>query len=204
MTKRRESEEQWGRIVSLLERCRRSVTMSLAEAQQRFDSAPDLTLSALFVRSVVSQALDGRSEQLQSGIRRWLGNLVFSADALAWADVAWMETPHVVGVERDRLWLGVATVVRSDDVDAGRIAEPRPVCGSSGGPPPTDPVVYDVWADLHGLGHSEFRRVRQGTVLSDAFLDGRDLSAQEFGTQHELWCDSADHRWDSRARIRNN
>jgi hypothetical protein len=204
MTKRRESEQQWEQIVSLVERCRRSVAMSLSEAQQRFDAAPELVLSPLFVRSVVSQALHGRTERLQSTMRRWLGELVFSADALAWVEAGWMETPRVVGVERDRLWIGVATVVRSDDVDAGRLAGLRPGGVSAASAASTDPVVYDAWADWRGLGHSEFRRVRQGTVLSDAYLDGRALSVQEFGTQHALWCDSADHRWESRARIRDN
>ena len=178
--------------------------MSLAEAQQLFDATPDLTLPPMFARSVVSQVLHNRSERWQSSVCRWLGNLVFSADTLAWADTRWAATRSVIGVHGGGLSIEGMTVVRSDDVDAGRMTGPWPARGLEVSLPPTDSVVYDVWPGFHALGRSEFRRVRQGTVLSDAYLDGRGLDACQFGSQHELWCDSTDHEQDSMARIRDN
>jgi hypothetical protein len=70
--------------------------------------------------------------------------------------------------------------------------------------PPTDSVVYNVSPGFHELGRSEFRRVRQGTVLSEVYLDGRGVDARQVGSQQELWCDGADHEWESRARARDN
>jgi hypothetical protein len=153
MARQREWEEQWLRIVSLLQYCRGSVAMSLTESQQLFDATPDLALPPAFAQSVVSQVLHNRSEQWQSSVRSRLGDLVFSLEL---------------------------------------------------SPPPTESMVYDVSPGFHALGRSEFRRVRQGTVLSDAYLDGRGLDACQFGSRYELWCDGTDHEQDSMARIRDN
>jgi hypothetical protein len=178
--------------------------MSLADAQRWFDGAPDLTLSPLFMQSVVSQVLHDRWEQWQALLRDRLTGLVYSADALALTDAGWSEPARVVGLDGDPRWMDTLSVVRSDDLDAGHVVGPWCFHGWEEGPPPTDSVVYDVWPDWRGLGHSEFRRVRQGTVRSDACLDGRELSVQQFQTRHELWCDSADHEWESSARNRGN
>ena len=91
MANRREWDEEWGKIASLLQHCRRSVSMSLADAQRWFDGAPDLTLSPLFMQSVVSQVLHDRWEQWQALLRDRLTGLVYSADALALTDAGWSE-----------------------------------------------------------------------------------------------------------------
>ena len=205
MARQHEWDEQWLQMVSLLQRYRRSFAMSLAESQRLFDAAPDLALSPLFAQSVVSQVLHSRSEQLESSVCRWLGHLVFSADTLSGTDTRWVEPPSVIGVYGSSLLIEGMVVVRSDDVDASRLTSwPWPERGLELGAPPTDSVVYDVSPGFHELGRPEFRRVRQGTVLSEVYLDGRGLDACQVGSQQELWCDGADREWENRARSRDN
>jgi hypothetical protein len=204
MTRRRESEEQWGHIVSLLERCRQAARWSLSEAQQWYDQAPSLALAPLFVRSVVAQTLQRHAEQLQANARNWLGELLFSADTSAGSGWMWTEVPRWVGAEPDHLWFDAATVVRSDDVDVRRVGGACSPLALEADAALTEAVVYDVWPDFRELERSEFRRVHEGTVRSDVYLDGRGWNAEAWGMQQELWCDGADHERDGRARIRGN
>jgi hypothetical protein len=191
-------------MVTVLQRGRRTLAVSLAEAQQLFDAAPDLALSRLFAQSVVSQVLHARAEQLESSICRWFGQLIFSADTLSGTDPRWADPPSVIGVHGSGVSLEGIVVVRSDEVDADRLTWPRPAHPGARGMPPTEAVVYDVWPGFHELGPSAFRRVRQGTVLSEVCLDGRGLEARQIGSRQDLWCGSADHEWEGRGRTWNN
>ncbi len=205
MTRRRESQQrQWERIVALVERCRQSAVLSLADAQQRFDAAPDLALSDQFVRSVVSQVLHGRSEQLQATACQRLGMLQFSADAFARAETLWGDAPCWIVIEPDRSRIDLATVVRSDDLNVTCAADLRPAGESVLDWSPTEAVVYDVWADWRGSGRGESRPGGPGVLRWDVYQDGRDLSTVQFGVPPAWWRDNADHRRESRARVRDN
>lgn len=208
MTRARQGDELWHRLVTLLQHDRRALAASLTESQELFDAAPDVRLSPLFAQSVVAQVMHRQCEQHHRGVCRWLGHLVFSSSTHSGLSSRWEELAGVVGLCSPSAPLEGTLVVRTDDVDASQLNWPRPDRRDHGGEATIDTVVYDVSPRFHEWSRWELGRVCHGTVRSEVYLDGRGLESCQIGSQQQfqqqLWCDGADREWNSRGNAHDN
>ena len=113
-----------------------------------------------------------------------------------------MEPPSVIGVHGAHASMEGLTRIQSDVVDTRRISMAWPAGTWDRGVQPTDSIVFDVSLDYRELDRSQVCRIRQGTVLWDACIDGHGLDACQVASLFDSWCDSTEYEQDFVGRIR--
>lgn len=202
MARRSEWDEQWRQLAAVLRQYRQSGGLTLAEAQQLFDAAPDVHLSPAFVQSILAQIDQCRSADTTSTACHVLGDWIFCTSTLMPIAAGLVEPPSVIGIHGGHASTAGLTRIQSDVVDTRRISMAWPVGTWDRGTQPTDSIVLDVSLDCQELDRSQVCRIRQGTVLWDACIDGHGLDARQVASLFDSWCDSAEYEQDFIGRIR--
>ena len=151
--------------------------------------AAETPMAAMEIRAVVETVMQRVAERREARLPGLLEGLLFTAHAMAAAGAEWMQPPDCIGTQLSHAREELMTNINSLSVDVGRITR-----GLRAGEPvpdlaPADRIVFDVWPNFHELDRSHFRRVRQGTVRRDAWLEGRDVMAQHGGAICMASCD---------------
>jgi hypothetical protein len=201
MDRRSEWDEQWRHLAALLRRTRRAGGLTLTEAQQLFDTAPDMPLSPAFVQSVLAQLSHRRATDAAPVDCHLLGDWVFCAASWAPPTAELAEPPSVIGICGGHTSAEGMTRIQSDAVDVRRICMTWPASTRGLDGHPTDTIVLDVLNGCQDLDRSQVYRIRQGVVLWDACIDGRGLEGCEVASLCDSWCDREGHASDFVGRI---
>ncbi len=188
MERRSEWDAQWRQMAALLRRYRRSGGLTLAEAQQSYEAAPELPLAPAWVRSVLAQIQQSPMAVAASNACHLLGDWVFCTPACLPLAADLTEPPSVIGIHGSQAAVEGTTRIQSDVVDARRISATWPPSAWDLDARPTDSVVFDVSIGCQEWDRSQVYRIRQGMVLWDACIDGYGLDAREVASRMDAWC----------------
>ena len=202
MARRSEWDEPWRRLTAVLRQYRESGGLTLAEAQQLFDAAPDVRLPQALLHAILAQVYQRRSADSASTACHLLGDWVSCTATVIPVAAGLMEPPSMIGVHGAHASMEGLTRIQSDVVDTRRISMAWPVGTWDRGMQPTDSIVFDVSLDCQELDCSQVGRIRQGTVLWDACIDGHGLDARQVASIFDSWCDSTEYEQDFVGRIR--
>ncbi|MHB0955700.1 MAG: hypothetical protein ACYC0X_04905 [Pirellulaceae bacterium] len=193
MDRQSEWDEQWRQMAALLRHYRRMGGRTLAEAQQLYDAAPDVSLSPACVLSLLAQVQPWRTPEVASTACQLLGEGILCATAWMPPGPAFAEPSSLIGIHAGHAPHEAITQIGSDRVDVRRMSLTWPPSTWHGDTQGTDCVVFDVSSGCQEWDRSQYSIVRQGTVLWDACIDGKGLDACEVASRFDLWCDSRDH-----------
>ncbi len=186
MNNRPKSEARWNALPTQLRQMRDGLDRSLAEAQRRFEAAPDEPFSARAVQLLVANAQIRSGDSggyLQHSVP---AELMFTSDSNASLNPVWFGPDawlaEDVGLRRDGEYLcdivgwhpsvqagELITDVDSTSVDTRNLRWTRlPVdvreVSDAG------PIVVDVWATSNELATRQHRMVHESTIRWDACL----------------------------------
>ncbi len=204
MERRSEWDAQWRQMAALLRRYRRSGGLTLAESQQAYEAAPELPLTPAWVRSVLAQMLHSPLVVAAANACHLLGDWVCCTPACLPLAADLTEPPAVIGIHGSQAAVEGTTRIQSDMVDARRISTAWTPSDWDPLARPTESVVFDVSIGCQEWDRSQVYRIRQGTVLWDACIDGYGLDARDVESLVDSWCAGADHEPDSVGRFLEN